>query len=91
MTSVRAVGSSAMAPLMSPPNLMPSGSGSLGGAGPLNMPYGGGRGRGRGPDSKPPSKMMRMDDTGLLFTMLMMLIIIIIIYAFLYRQVVTSL
>jgi len=60
--------------MLNQPNLMPmmpSGSGSLGGGGPVNLPFGGGmggRGGGRtGPDTRPPAKMMRMGDTGLLF------------------------
>jgi len=54
-----------------PSMMMGGGSGSLGGAGPVNMPYGGHS----GPGHKPPSKMMRMDDTGLLLIILILIVI----------------
>jgi len=50
--------------MMSP--LMGAGAGSLGGGGPINAPYAGGMGGRSGLGGKPPAKMMRMDDTGLL-------------------------
>ena len=57
--------------------MMGGGGGSMGGPGPVNAPYAGGMGgHGRsGLGSKPPSKMMRMDDSGLLFMMMIMMMV----------------
>ena len=58
--------------MMSP--MMGGGRGSLGGGGPMNAPYAGGMGGRSGLGSKPPTKMMRMDDSGMLFVSVIMMI-----------------
>ena len=53
---------------------MQRGRGTMGGAGPVNRPFGRGMGGTHGGRGGPPTNMMRMDGSGLSFVMLMILI-----------------
>jgi len=53
---------------------MQRGRGMMGGAGPVNRPFGRGMRGTYGGGGGPPTNMMRMDDSGLSFVMLMILV-----------------
>jgi len=53
---------------------MQRGRGSMGGAGPVKRPFGRGMGGTHGGSGGRPTKMLRMDDSGMFFVRLMILL-----------------